>query len=59
MKRYTVKFRYADDFSYWEWRTQSCSVCADNEDDAVKECVKIYGLSSGCMYGIISVEEEG
>lgn len=47
-----IKFRYADEWSNWEWRNQECWV------SSVSECIKIYGLGQGCEYEILSVEEE-
>lgn len=58
MKRYTVKFKYADAWSKWEWREQECSVCAKNEAEAVKEAKRIYGLGVDCDYEILEVIEE-
>lgn len=46
-----ITFRYADAYSNWEWRTQSCTV------ESVEECIRIYGLGTDCEYEIISVEE--
>jgi hypothetical protein len=53
-----VEFKYADSLSGWEWRTQSCSVYADNESGARKECIKIYGLGVDCNYQITKVTME-
>lgn len=58
MKRYTVKFRYADAMSGWKWRTQQCSVYANSERGAREECIELYGLGTDCEYEIISIEEE-
>lgn len=49
MKR--IKFRYADQYSNWEWREQECTV------SSVDECIRIYGLGQDCDYEIISVED--
>ena len=46
-----VDFEYADAYSNWEWRKQSCTV------SSVEECKKIYGLGVDCEYRIIKVEE--
>jgi hypothetical protein len=47
-----VTFRYADELSGWEWRTQSCFV------RDVEECKRIYGLEKDdCKYEILQVEE--
>lgn len=53
MKR--IVFRYKDDWSKGEWKTQECVV------ESVEECKKIYGLGIDptCEYEIISVEEVG
>ena len=48
----TVKFKYRDAMSNWEWREQSCYV------RSVAECKRIYGLGTDREYQIISVEEE-
>jgi hypothetical protein len=48
----TVKFKYRDAMSNWEWREQSCYV------RNVAECKRIYGLGTDCEYQIISVEGE-
>ena len=49
MKRIT--FRYADAWSNWQWRTQSCTV------SSVEECIRIYGLGIDCEYEILEVKE--
>lgn len=46
-----IKFRYRDQWSDWEWRTQECIV------SSVDECKRIYGLGVDCEYQIISIEE--
>ena len=46
-----VEFEYADQFSDWQWRKQSCTV------SSVDECIKIYGLGVDCDYRILSVTE--
>ena len=46
-----IKFKYADAYSNWEWRTQSCIV------ESVEECIKIYGLGVDCDYVILEVED--
>ncbi len=48
MKRIT--FRYRDDLSNWEWRTQHCTV------ESVEECIRIYGLGTDCQYEILEVK---
>ena len=48
-----VTFRYADDLSDWQWRTQTCIV------SSVQECIKIYGLGVDCDYEIMSVKKVG
>ena len=45
-----ITFRYADELSNWQWRTQSCTVSSE------AECIKIYGLGIDCEYEILSVE---
>ena len=56
-KRYEIKFEYADSLSGWNWRTQSCSVCAKDTHDAIIKCKRIYGLGIDCDYEILSVRE--
>lgn len=46
-----ITFKYADQYSNWEWRTQTCIV------SSVAECIRIYGLGVDCEYEIISVEK--
>jgi len=46
-----ITFEYADDFSGWEWKRQTCIV------SSVDECKKIYGLGVDCNYRIIEVKE--
>jgi len=46
-----VTFRYKDELSNWEWRTQKCTV------RSVEECKKIYGLGIDCEYEILEVKE--
>ena len=50
MKRRT--FRYKDEFTNGEWRTQNCVL------PSVADCIGLYGLEMpDCEYEIISVEE--
>lgn len=46
-----IKFKYRDELSRGEWRTQECIV------RSVAECIRIYGLGKDCEYEIMSVEE--
>lgn len=46
-----IDFEYADAWSNWEWRKQSCIV------NSVEECKKFYGLGVDCDYRIVNVEE--
>ena len=46
-----ITFRYADDMSGWEWRTQHCTV------ESVEECIRIYELGTDCEYEILEVKE--
>lgn len=46
-----VTFRYKDELSKWEWRTQHCVV------SSVEECKRIYGLGIDCEYEILEVKE--
>ena len=57
MKHYQVKFKYADSYSDWNWRSQQCYVYADNEVEARSKCIRLYGLGKDCDYQITSVEE--
>lgn len=56
-KRFRISFKYADSYSNWEWRNQSCEIYARNESEARHECIKLYGLGTDCMYEILSIEE--
>lgn len=47
---YKITFEYADKYSDWEWRQQTCTM------SSVQECIKVYGLGIDCDYRIISVE---
>ena len=58
MDRYTVKFKYADSLSNYEWRTQQCSVCVDSPYEARQKCIKLYGLGTDCEYEITDVIKE-
>ena len=46
-----ITFRYKDELSNWEWRTQHCTV------SSVEECIRIYGLGVDCEYEILEVKE--
>ena len=46
-----ITFRYRDELSNWEWRTQHCIV------PSVKKCIEIYGLGVDCDYEILEVKE--
>lgn len=46
-----ITFRYKDELSNWEWRTQHCVV------SSVEECIRIYGLGVDCEYEILEVKE--
>lgn len=45
-----ITFRYRDDMSNWEWRTQTCVV------HSVDECKRLYGLGIDCDYEILDIE---
>lgn len=49
MKRIT--FKYKDQHTRGEWKTQYCIV------RSVEECKRIYGLGKDCEYEILSIEE--
>lgn len=46
-----ITFKYADELSNWQWRTQSCIV------ESVEECIRIYGLGVDCKYEILEVKD--
>lgn len=46
-----ITFRYADKYSNWEWRIQTCIMTS------VQECIEWYGLGTDCEYEILSVED--
>lgn len=47
-----ITFRYADDMSNYQWRTQHCEV------ESEEECIRIYGLDAPDVeYEIIKKEE--
>ena len=46
-----ITFKYRDELSKWEWRTQHCVV------ESVEECKKIYGLGVDCEYEILEVKD--
>ena len=58
MKRYSISFKYADAMSNFKWRTQHCSLYANNTIEAKRKCIELYGLGTDCEYEIISVAEE-
>lgn len=47
----SITFRYKDEMSHWEWKTQHCVV------SSVEECKRIYGLGIDCEYEILKVED--
>ena len=49
-KMYRIKFKYADDYSNWEWRYQECVM------SSVEACITAYGLGENCTFKILSVE---
>lgn len=56
--KYEVKFQYADSYSGYKWRNQSCTVYAPDEQAARNKCISLYGLADGdCDYKILSVEK--
>jgi len=46
-----IIFKYRDEMSKGEWRTQECVV------ESIAECKKLYGLGIDCEYKIISIKE--
>ena len=58
MDRYTVKFKYADGLSNYQWRTQQCSLCADTPNEARFKCIELYGLGTDCEYEITDIIKE-
>ena len=57
MKNYKINFMYADAYSNWEWRSQSCTVFASNKDESITKAMELYGLGIDCDYRIVSIEE--
>ena len=57
MKEYRICFKYADQYSNWNWRSQQCSISAENEAEARLKCIRFYGLGKNCDYEIVSIEE--
>ena len=47
----SITFKYRDELSKWEWRTQHCVV------SSVEECIKFYGLGVDCEYEILEIKE--
>ncbi len=47
----SITFRYKDELSKGEWRTQHCVV------PSVEECIKFYGLEIDCEYEILEIKE--
>ena len=48
-----ITFKYKDQYSNWEWRTQRCTT------SSVDECIKIYGLDEPDVeYEIVEVKEK-
>ncbi len=45
-----ITFKYRDEWSNWEWRTQHCTV------ESLEECIRIYGLDT-CDYEIIEIKD--
>lgn len=48
---YKITFKYRDEMSNWQWRTQSCVM------SSVAECKRVYGLGVDCEYQILEVEQ--
>ena len=46
-----ITFRYKDELSKWQWRTQHCVV------ESVEQCKQIYGLGVDCQYEILEVKD--
>ena len=47
-----ITFKYRDNLSNWEWRTQHCTV------SSIEECIRIYGLNNNDVeYEIIEIKE--
>lgn len=57
MKRYNIKFKYADSMSKWEWRNQECTLYASCVAEARMKCMDFYGLGKDCDYEILDVKE--
>ena len=56
-KYYEIKFKYADSYSGWNWRNQTCQLEAKSVEEAKEKCIELYGLGLDCDYDIISVIE--
>lgn len=46
-----ITFEYADAWSKWEWKKQTCIM------SSVKKCIEMYGLGTDCYYRILEVKE--
>ena len=57
MNHYEIKFKYADSYSNWAWRNQSCSLYGKDKYEAISKCKEMYGLGVDCDFEILSVEE--
>lgn len=59
MKRYEIEFEYHDMYCRGDrWNRQTGFFSADNEAEAVRQCIKFYGLGVDCRYRILSVREK-
>lgn len=55
---FKVEFKYKDELSKGKWNSQECILAQPNKAEAVKECIRIYGLNEPDVdYVIISVKE--
>ena len=47
-----ITFKYRDQYSNWDWRTQHCTTTS------LEECIRIYGLNEPDVeYEIIKIKE--
>ncbi len=59
VRPYTVEFKYADEYSSWDWRTVTCTIVAHSINDAAYRCVQKYELDKyDRKYAIVSVKPE-
>lgn len=55
MKHYQINFEYVDNMSRGEWHSQSCTLYAGSQRDAIDKAIALYGLGVDCQYHITGV----